>query len=94
MYSNMALRQWFIGVKSNTDKQKNRLRHPYTDFKSRLTKSAPAVSRTNLAKTSCRRRRQRCVEVAAPYKMHDNKSPQISQMDNIRPYCATLGEAK
>ena len=30
MYSNMASRQWFIGVKSNTDKQKNRLRHPYT----------------------------------------------------------------
>ena len=29
MYSNMASRQWFIGVKSNTDKQKNRLRHPY-----------------------------------------------------------------
>ena len=28
MYSNMASRQWFIGVKSNTDKQKNRLRHP------------------------------------------------------------------
>ena len=54
MYSNMASRQWFIGVKSNTDKQKNRLRHPYTDFKSRRTKSAPAVSRTNLAKTSCR----------------------------------------
>ena len=66
MYSNMALRQWFIGVKSNTDKQKNRLRHPYTYDKSRLTKSDPAVSRTNLAKTSCRRRRQRCVESPHP----------------------------
>ena len=50
MYSNMASRQWFIGVKSNTDKQKNRLRHPYTDFKSRRAKSAPAVSRTILRK--------------------------------------------
>lgn len=48
MYSNMASRQWFIGVKSNTDKQKNRFRHPYTDFKSRRAKSVPAVSRTNL----------------------------------------------
>ena len=66
MYSNMASWQWFIGVKSNTDKQKNRLRHPYTDFKSRLTKSAPAVSRTNLAKTSCRRRRQRGGESPHP----------------------------
>ena len=62
MYSNMALRQWFIGVKSNTDKQKNRLRHPYTDFKSRRTKFAATVDRINLAKTSCRRRRQRFVE--------------------------------
>ncbi len=50
MYSNMVSRQWFIGVKSNTDKQKNRLRHPYTDFKSRRAKSAPAVSRTILRK--------------------------------------------
>ena len=66
MYSNMASRQWFIGVKSNTDKQKNRLRHPYTDFKSRRVKSAATVSRTNLAKTSCRRRRQRCVESPHP----------------------------
>ena len=45
----MVSRQWFIGVKSNTDKQKNRLRHPYTDFKSRRA-SAPAVSRTILRK--------------------------------------------
>lgn len=48
MYSNMASRQWFIGVKSNTDKQKNRLRHPYTDFKSRRTKFAATVDRINL----------------------------------------------
>ena len=47
MYSNMASRQWFIGVKSNTDKQENRLRAT-TDFKGRRAKSAPAVSRTNL----------------------------------------------
>ena len=67
MYSNMASRQWFIGVKSNTDKQKNRLRHPYTDFKGRRAKSAPAVSRTNLAKTSCRSRTA-VRRVAAPYR--------------------------
>lgn len=60
MYSNMASRQWFIGVKSNTDKQKNRLRHPYTDFKSRRAKSAPAVSRTILRKLRAARA-QRCV---------------------------------
>ncbi len=72
MYSNMALRQWFIGVKSNTDKQKNRLRHPYTDFKGRRAKSAPAVSRTNLAKTLCRSRTA-VRRVAAPYKVQGNK---------------------
>ena len=66
MYSNMASRQWFIRVKSNTDKQKNRLRHPYTDFKGRRAKSAATVDRINLAKTSCRRRRQRCVESPHP----------------------------
>ena len=48
MYSNMASRQWFIRVKSNTDKQKNRLRHSYTDFKSRRTKFAATVDRINL----------------------------------------------
>ena len=72
MYSNMASRQWFIGVKSNTDKQKNRLRHPYTDFKSRRTKFAATVSRTNLAKTSCRSRTA-VRRVAAPYKVQGNK---------------------
>ena len=41
MYSNVALRQWFIGVKSSTDKQENRLRRRYTDFKGRQTKFAP-----------------------------------------------------
>ena len=68
MYSNIASQQWFIRLKSNTDKQKNRLCPPYTDFKGRRAQSAPAVSRTNLAKTSCRRRRQRCVESPHPTK--------------------------
>ena len=53
-----------------------------------------AVPTVGKIKDSVPLSRQRCVEVAAPYKMHDNKSPQISQMDNIRPYCTTLGEAK
>ena len=72
MYSNMVSRQWFIGVKSNTDKQKNRLRHPYTDFKSRRAKSAPAVSRTiceNFVPPSAAAVRR----VAAPYKVQGNK---------------------
>lgn len=71
MYSNMASRQWFIGVKSNTDKQENRLRAT-TDFKSRRTKFAATVSRTNLAKTSCRSRTA-VRRVAAPYKVQGNK---------------------
>ena len=41
MYSNLASRQWFIGLKSSTDKQENRLRRRYTDFKGRQTKFAP-----------------------------------------------------
>lgn len=44
----MASRQWFIWVKSNTDKQKNRLRHPYADFKSRRAKFAATVNIINL----------------------------------------------
>ena len=63
MYSNMSSRQWFIRVKSNTDKQKNRLRHPYTDFKSRRTKFAATVPPSAAA---VRR-------VAAPYKVQGNK---------------------
>ena len=31
--------------------------------------------------------RHRCVEVAAPYKIRDNKSLQISRANNIRPHC-------
>ena len=31
--------------------------------------------------------RQRCVEVAAPYKIRDNKSLQISRANNVRPHC-------
>lgn len=48
MYSNMALRQWFIGVKSSTDNQENRLRRRYTDFKGRRTEFAATVGRINL----------------------------------------------
>ncbi len=44
MYSNMASRQWFIGVKSNTDKQKNRLRHPYTETSKAGERSPPLRS--------------------------------------------------
>ena len=73
MYSNMASRQWFIGVKSNTDKQKNRLRHPYTDFKSRLTKSAATVDRINLCENSVPPSAAAVRRVAAPYKMQGNK---------------------
>ena len=73
MYSNMASRQWFIGVKSNTDKQKNRLRHPYTDFKGRRAKSAPAVSRTNLCENFVPPSAAAVRRVAAPYKVQGNK---------------------
>jgi len=93
MYSNMASRQWFIGVKSNTDKQKNRLRHPYTDFKSRRAKSVPAVSRTNLAKTLCRSRTA-VRRVAAPYKVHMRKIVQISQAEGICPTFTALSEVR
>lgn len=67
----MASRQWFIGVKSNTDKQENRLRAP-TDFKSRRAKSAPAVSRTNLCENLCLSRAA-VRRVAAHYKVQGNK---------------------
>ena len=73
MYSNMASRQWFIGVKSNTDKQKNRLRHPYTDFKGRRAKSAPAVSRINLSENFVPPSAAAVRRVAAPYKVQGNK---------------------
>ena len=73
MYSNMASRQWFIGVKSNTDKQKNRLRHPYTDFKGRRAKSVPAVSRTNLCENFVPPSAATVRRVAAPYKVQGNK---------------------
>ena len=79
MYSNMSSRQWFIRVKCNTDKQKNRLRHPYTDFKSRRTKFAATVSRTNLAKTSCRRRRQRCVGSPHPTEPQRSSTRAVEQ---------------
>ena len=73
MYSNMAPRQWFIGVKSNTDKQKNRLRHPYTDFKGRRAKSAPAVDRINLCENFVPPSAAAVRRVAAPYKVQGNK---------------------
>ena len=68
----MASRQWFIGVKSNTDKQNNRLRHPYTDFKSRRTKFAATVDRINLCENLCRSRAA-VRRVAAHYKVQGNK---------------------
>ena len=71
MYSNMASRQWFIEVKSNTDKQNNRLRHPYTDFKSRRTKFAATVDRINLCENFVPPAAVR--RVAAPYKVQGNK---------------------
>ena len=71
MYSNMALRQWFIGVKSNTDKQENRLRAT-TDFKSRRTKFAATVDRINLCENLCRSRAA-VRRVAAHYKVHIRK---------------------
>ena len=73
MYSNMASRQWFIGVKSNTDKQKNRLRHPYTGFKSRLTKFAATVDRINLCETFVPPSAAAVRRVTAPYKVQGNK---------------------
>ena len=83
MYSNMASRQWFIGVKSNTDKQENRLRAP-TDFNGRRAKSAPAVDRINLCENLCRSRAA-VRRVAAPCNLRANKIVRISRADNIRP---------
>ena len=67
MYSNMASRQWFIGVKSNTDKQENRLRAT-TDFKSRRTKFAATVDRINLCENFVPPSAAAVRRVAAPYK--------------------------
>ena len=67
----MASRQWFIGVKSNTDKQENRLRAP-TDFKNRRTKFAATVDRINLCENLCRSRAV-VRRVAAHYKVHIRK---------------------
>ena len=73
MYSNIALRQWFIGVKSNTDKQKSRLRHPYTDYKSRRKKFADTVDRINLCENFVPPSAAAVRRVAAPYKVQGNK---------------------
>ena len=72
MYSNMASRQWFIGVKSNTDKQENRLRAT-TDFKSRRTKFAATVDRINLCENFVPPSAAAVRRVAAPYKVQGNK---------------------
>ena len=72
MYSNMASRQWFIGVKSNTDKQENRLRAT-TDFKSRRAKSSPAVDRINLCENFVPPSAAAVRRVAAHYKVQGNK---------------------
>ena len=78
MYSNMASRQWFIGVKMegyvNTDKQENRLRHPYTDFKGRRTKFAATVGRINLCENFVPLSAAAVRRVAAPYKVHFRKT--------------------
>ena len=73
MYSNMASRQWFIGVKSNTDKQKNRLRHSYTDFKGRRAKFAATVDRINLCENFVPPSAAAVRRVASPYKVQGNK---------------------
>ena len=72
MYSNMASRQWFIGVKSNTDKQENRLRAP-TDFKSRRTKFVATVDRINLCENFVPPSAAAVRRIAAPYKVQGNK---------------------
>ena len=64
----MASRQWFIGVKSNTDKQENRLRAT-TDFKSRRTKFAATVDRINLCENFVPPSAAAVRRVAAPYKV-------------------------
>ena len=73
MYSNMASRQWFIRVKSNTDKQKNRLRHSYTDFKGRRAKFAATVDRINLCENFVPPSAAAVRRVASPYKVQGNK---------------------
>lgn len=72
MYSNMASRQWFIGVKSNTDKQENRLRAT-TDFKSRRTEFAATVDRINLCENFVPPSAAAVRRVAAHYKVQGNK---------------------
>ena len=94
MYSNMASRQWFIGVKSNTDKQNNRLRHPYADFKSRRTKFAATVDRINLCENFVPPSAAAVRRVAAPYKVHMRKIVQISQAEGICPTFTALSEAR
>ena len=85
MFRNLAER--FVGV-GDLDDPLTRERHValrwcrrgnlsaayrYIDFKSRRTKFAPTVGRINLYKDFVPLARQRCVEVAAPYKSRGNK---------------------
>ena len=53
----------------------------------RRTKFAPTVCKKRFSEDFMPLSRQRCVEVAAPYKIRDNKSLQISRANNIRPHC-------
>jgi len=71
----MASRQWFIGVKSSTDKQENRLCAP-TDFKSRRTKFAATVGRINLCENFVPPSAAAVRRVAALCKVHFRKTVQ------------------
>lgn len=68
----MASRQWFIGVKSNTDKQENRPRAT-TDFKGRRAKFAATVDRINLCENFVPPTAAAVRRVAAHYKVQGNK---------------------
>ena len=94
MYSNMASRQWFIEVKSNTVTHNTRLRHPYTDFKSRRTKFAATVDRINLCENFVPPSAAAVRRVAAPYKVHMRKIVQISQAEGISPPLTAVSEAR
>ena len=56
----------------------------------RRTKFAPTVCKTSFFEDFMPLSRHRCVEVAAPYKIRDNKIEQISRADGIRPYMIVL----
>lgn len=60
MYSNMASRQWFIGVKSNTDKQKTGSVTPIQTSKAG-ERSPPLRSVEQILRKLCAARAQLCV---------------------------------